>query len=53
MADAGLANGFGPIELVSATAPWAAEIMAPAFAEELKRNLNISSPLFAWSNAGC
>jgi peptide/nickel transport system substrate-binding protein len=43
MADAGVANGFGPIELVSATAPWAAEIMAPAFAEELKRNLNIST----------
>jgi ABC-type transport system substrate-binding protein len=45
MADAGLAGGFGPIELVSATAPWAAEIMAPAFAEELKRNLNISTTI--------
>ena len=43
MADAGYADGFGPIELVSATAPWAAEIMAPAFAEELKRNLNITT----------
>ena len=45
MADAGYADGFGPIELVSATAPWAAEIMAPAFAEELKRNLNITTKI--------
>ena len=43
MADAGYADGLGPLELVSATAPWAAEIMAPAVAEELKRNLNIST----------
>jgi len=45
MADAGVADGFGPLELVSATAPWAAEIMAPAFAEELKRNLNITTKI--------
>jgi peptide/nickel transport system substrate-binding protein len=43
MADAGHANGLGPLELVSATVPWAAEIMAPAIAEELKRNLNITT----------
>jgi peptide/nickel transport system substrate-binding protein len=43
MADAGYADGLGPLELVSATAPWAAEIMAPAVAEELKRNLNITT----------
>jgi len=43
MADAGYGSGLGPLELVSATAPWAAEIMAPAVAEELKRNLNIST----------
>ncbi len=43
MTEAGYPNGFGPVELVSATAPWAADIMAPAFAEEIKRTLNISS----------
>ena len=45
MADAGLAAGAGPLELVSATVPWAAEIMAPAIAEELKRNLNITTKI--------
>jgi peptide/nickel transport system substrate-binding protein len=45
LAAAGFPNGFGPIELVSATAPWAADIMAPAFAEELKRQLNITSKI--------
>jgi peptide/nickel transport system substrate-binding protein len=44
MAEAGLANGFGPIEILSATAPWAAEIMAPVFAEELKK-LNITTKI--------
>jgi len=45
MAEAGYANGFGPVELVSATAPWAAEIMAPAFADELKRTLGITTTI--------
>jgi hypothetical protein len=36
LAEAGFPSGFGPIELVSATAPWAADIMAPAFMEELR-----------------
>ena len=45
LAEAGYPNGFGPIELVSATAPWAADIMAPAFAEEIKRTLNITSKI--------
>jgi peptide/nickel transport system substrate-binding protein len=44
MADAGFADGItAPLELVSATVAWAAEIMAPAIAEELKRNLNIAT----------
>ena len=43
LAEAGFPNGFGPIELVSATAPWAADIMAPAFMEELKSKLGITS----------
>jgi peptide/nickel transport system substrate-binding protein len=45
MAEAGYAGGFGPVELVSATAPWAAEIMAPAFADELQKNLGITSSI--------
>ncbi|HEY3060376.1 MAG TPA: ABC transporter substrate-binding protein [Chloroflexota bacterium] len=45
MADAGYADGAGPLELVSATVPWAAEIMAPALAEEMKRNLNITTKI--------
>jgi peptide/nickel transport system substrate-binding protein len=45
MADAGFANGFGPIEILSATAPWAAEIMAPVFADELKRTLGIETKI--------
>ncbi|MCC6174194.1 MAG: ABC transporter substrate-binding protein [Chloroflexi bacterium] len=45
MADAGHPNGFGPIELLSATAPWAAEIMAPVFADELKRTLGIETKI--------
>jgi peptide/nickel transport system substrate-binding protein len=43
LAEAGYPNGFGPIDLVSATAPWAADIMAPAYVEELKSKLNITS----------
>jgi peptide/nickel transport system substrate-binding protein len=45
MAEAGFANGFGPIDLLSATAPWAAEIMAPVFADELQKNLGIQSKI--------
>ena len=45
MADAGFANGFGPIDLLSATAPWAAEIMAPVFADELQKNLGIQTKI--------
>jgi ABC-type transport system substrate-binding protein len=45
LAEAGVPSGFGPIELVSATAPWAADIMAPAFAEEIKSKLNITSKI--------
>lgn len=45
MADAGHPNGFGPIEILSATAPWAAEIMAPVFADELKRTLGIETKI--------
>ncbi len=45
LAEAGVPNGFGPIELVSATAPWAADIMAPAFMEELKSKLGITSKI--------
>ncbi len=45
MAEAGHPNGFGPIELLSATAPWAAEIMAPVMADELKRTLGIETKI--------
>jgi len=45
MAEAGHPNGFGPIELLSATAPWAAEIMAPVFADELQRTLGIQTKI--------
>ena len=45
MADAGHPNGFGPIEILSATAPWAAEIMAPVFADELQKTLGIQTKI--------
>jgi peptide/nickel transport system substrate-binding protein len=45
MAEAGHPNGFGPIELLSATAPWAAEIMAPVMADELQRTLGIQTKI--------
>jgi peptide/nickel transport system substrate-binding protein len=45
MAEAGVKDGFGPVEILSATAPWAAEIMAPVFAEELKRTLGITTKI--------
>ncbi|MHB1007035.1 MAG: ABC transporter substrate-binding protein [Chloroflexota bacterium] len=43
MADAGYPNGFGPIELVTANAAWAQQIMAPAYEQELRKNLNITT----------
>jgi peptide/nickel transport system substrate-binding protein len=43
LAEAGHPNGFGPVEILSATAPWAAEIMAPVFADELQRTLGIQT----------
>lgn len=43
LADAGYANGFGPIELVTADAAWAQQIMGPAYEQELRKNLNITS----------
>jgi peptide/nickel transport system substrate-binding protein len=45
MAEAGHPNGFGPIEILSATAPWAAEIMAPVFADELQKTLGIQTQI--------
>ena len=45
MAEAGHPDGFGPIEILSATAPWAAEIMAPVFADELQRTLGIQTKI--------
>ena len=43
LADAGYPNGFGPIELVTADAAWAQQIMGPAYEQELRKNLNITS----------
>lgn len=45
MAEAGYPNGFGPIELVTANAAWAAEIMGPAYEQELRKSLNITSKI--------
>ena len=45
LADAGYPSGFGPVELVSAAVPWATEVLAPAFAEELRTNLGITSKI--------
>lgn len=41
MAEAGYPDGFGPVELVTATSPQFADILGPAFADEFKRSLNI------------
>ncbi|HEY3108152.1 MAG TPA: ABC transporter substrate-binding protein [Chloroflexota bacterium] len=45
LADAGYPNGFGPVEFLSANVPPHAEIMAPAFQEQLKRTLNIETKI--------
>ncbi len=44
LADAGFPDGkgFPTVELVTATAAWAAEIMAPAYQEEFRKNLGIN-----------
>ena len=42
LADAGHANGFGPVELVTANSPQFSDILGPAFADEFKRTLNIN-----------
>lgn len=43
LAEAGYPEGFGPVDLVTAAVPWASDIMGPAFQEEIKRTLNITS----------
>ncbi|MBV7335712.1 ABC transporter substrate-binding protein [Chloroflexi bacterium TSY] len=44
MADAGYADGFGPIEIVSGTNPNHSDVLAPAMQAELKK-LNIDSTI--------
>lgn len=42
MAEAGYADGFGPVEMVTANTPQFAEILAPAFIDEWQRSLGIT-----------
>lgn len=41
MAEAGFANGFGPKEVLTANTPQFADILTPAFVDQLKTNLGI------------
>lgn len=45
LAEAGFADGFGPVDFLSASVAPHAEIMAPAFQEQLKRTLNIDAKI--------
>jgi peptide/nickel transport system substrate-binding protein len=45
LAEAGFPNGFGPVDFLSASVAPHAEIMAPAFQDQLKRTLNIDAKI--------